>query len=150
MGDGQAIGSSSVVITTGTFLRGTINIGLETRPAGRMGDEPAVGLAKTLERLEFRLGRLKTGTPPRIAKNTIDYSQCIIQEPDHPPVPFSFLNTKVAIRVSGCSLLFSAVLLFASVFSVAWVFCVCCGWFPLGLTPLAVICYSFPHLLIFP
>ena len=61
MGDGQVIGSSSVVITTGTFLRGTINIGLETRPAGRMGDEPAVGLAKTLERLEFRLGRLKTG-----------------------------------------------------------------------------------------
>ncbi|KAK8392555.1 hypothetical protein O3P69_014747 [Scylla paramamosain] len=98
MGDGQAIGSSSVVITTGTFLRGTINIGLETRPAGRMGDEPAVGLAKTLEKLQFRLGRLKTGTPPRVAKNTIDYSQCIIQEPDHPPVPFSFLNTEVAIR----------------------------------------------------
>ena len=59
--DGTKIYSDSVVITTGTFLKGQINIGLETRPAGRMGDEPSIGLANTLDRLGFRLGRLKTG-----------------------------------------------------------------------------------------
>ena len=53
--------SSKTVLTTGTFLRGQINIGLEVRPAGRMGDEPAIGLAETLERNQFRMGRLKTG-----------------------------------------------------------------------------------------
>ncbi|XP_050720965.1 protein MTO1 homolog, mitochondrial-like [Eriocheir sinensis] len=98
LGDGRTIGSGSVVITTGTFLRGTINIGLEARPAGRMGDAPAVGLARTLERLEFRLGRLKTGTPPRIASNTVDYSQCIVQRPDDPPTPFSFMSDRVWVK----------------------------------------------------
>ena len=58
----------------GTFLRGQINIGLQVIPAGRMGDGPAVGLAETLERLHFRLGRLKTGTPPRLKKDTINFS----------------------------------------------------------------------------
>lgn len=61
LGDGHVIESQCVVITTGTFLRGAINIGLEVTPAGRMGDKPAIGLAKTLERLKFNLGRLKTG-----------------------------------------------------------------------------------------
>ena len=59
--DGTKIFSDAVVITTGTFLKGQINIGLETRPAGRMGDEPSIALADTLERLGFRMGRLKTG-----------------------------------------------------------------------------------------
>lgn len=98
--DGQEIPCQSIVITTGTFLRGSINIGLDVRPAGRMGDASAVGLAKTLERLQFKLGRLKTGTPPRIAKNTVDFSQCLVQEADDPPMPFSFLNDKVWINPS--------------------------------------------------
>ncbi|KAK3850597.1 hypothetical protein Pcinc_042708 [Petrolisthes cinctipes] len=98
LGDGHVIESQSVVITTGTFLRGAINIGMDVTPAGRMGDKPAIGLANTLERLKFNLGRLKTGTPPRLAKNTIDYSQCQIQDPDNPPVPFSFLTRSVWIR----------------------------------------------------
>lgn len=61
VGDGTKIYSSTVVITTGTFLKGQINIGLEKRPAGRMGDEPSIGLANTLEKIGFKMGRLKTG-----------------------------------------------------------------------------------------
>jgi tRNA U34 5-carboxymethylaminomethyl modifying enzyme MnmG/GidA len=91
--------SRSVVITTGTFLRGQINIGLETFPAGRIGDQPAIGLARTLERLQFRLGRLKTGTPPRLNGRTIDYSVCSIQSGDNPIMPFSFMNENVWIEV---------------------------------------------------
>ena len=97
--DDTRISSRSVVITTGTFLRGQINIGLETYPAGRIGDKPAIGLAQTLERLQFKLGRLKTGTPPRLDGQTIDYSVCEIQEGDDPPVPFSFMNDRVWIEV---------------------------------------------------
>lgn len=91
----------NIVITTGTFLRGQINIGLEVKPAGRITnglDEPSVGLAKSLETLGFKLSRLKTGTPPRIKADTINYS---ILEPhygDNPPVPFSFMSEKVWIR----------------------------------------------------
>lgn len=95
--DGTKISAKSVIITTGTFLRGQINIGLDIRPAGRIGDEPAIGLAKSLEALEFRMGRLKTGTPPRIKKDTIDFSNLSVQLGDSPPVPFSFLNDRVWI-----------------------------------------------------
>ena len=62
-----------------------------------MGDEPSVGLARTLEGLDFRLGRMKTGTPPRLAKDTIDFSQTEVNRGDEVPVPFSFLNQKVTI-----------------------------------------------------
>ncbi|XP_014234263.1 protein MTO1 homolog, mitochondrial [Trichogramma pretiosum] len=93
--DGTQIFSDSVVITTGTFLKGQINIGLETRPAGRMGDEPSIGLANTLERLGFSMGRLKTGTPPRLEKSTIDFSKCTKQTPDEIPEPFSFMSDSV-------------------------------------------------------
>lgn len=99
LADGSIISSRSVVLTTGTFLRGQINIGLETMPAGRMGDEPTVGLALTLENMKFKLGRLKTGTPPRLDGSTIDYSSCSIQPGDNPPVPFSFMNDRVWIQV---------------------------------------------------
>lgn len=61
LADGSRIAAKTVILTTGTFLKGQINIGLEVRPAGRIGDEPAIGLAQTLERLNFRMGRLKTG-----------------------------------------------------------------------------------------
>lgn len=93
--DGRKIFSKTVVITTGTFLRGQINIGATVRPAGRIGDAPAIGLAKTLESLKFRLGRLKTGTPPRIRASSINYSQLEAQPGDNPPVPFSFMNDRV-------------------------------------------------------
>lgn len=99
LADGSFIPSRSVVLTTGTFLRGQINIGLETMAAGRMGDEPTVGLALTLESLKFKLGRLKTGTPPRLDGSTINYSACSIQSGDNPPVPFSFMNDHVWIQV---------------------------------------------------
>lgn len=87
-----------VVITTGTFLRGEINIGLDVRPAGRIGDEPAIGLALSLETLGFKMSRLKTGTPPRIKADTISYEGLEKHHGDNPPVPFSFLNSKVWIN----------------------------------------------------
>ncbi|XP_037566062.1 protein MTO1 homolog, mitochondrial-like [Dermacentor silvarum] len=96
--DRSTIHSQCVVLTTGTFLRGQINIGLETYPAGRLGDKPAIGLAHTLEKLEFKLGRLKTGTPPRLDGRTIDYTSLEVQHGDKPPEPFSFSNSKVWIE----------------------------------------------------
>lgn len=70
--DGRKITASSVVLTAGTFLRGRINIGMDVKEAGRLGDAPAIGLAKTIENLGFDMGRLKTGTPPRIDKATVE------------------------------------------------------------------------------
>ncbi|XP_077510653.1 5-taurinomethyluridine-[tRNA] synthase subunit MTO1, mitochondrial isoform X2 [Amblyomma americanum] len=96
--DHSTVNAQCVVLTTGTFLRGQINIGLETYPAGRLGDKPAIGLARTLEKLEFRLGRLKTGTPPRLDGRTIDYSGLQVQHGDVPPEPFSFSNSRVWIE----------------------------------------------------
>lgn len=95
LSDGTSVKSKAVVITTGTFLRGQINIGLEIRPAGRIGDEPAIGLAKSLDELGFQLGRLRTGTPPRILKDSIDFTNLEPMHGDRPPVPFSFLNDRV-------------------------------------------------------
>ncbi|CAK9812596.1 Protein MTO1 homolog, mitochondrial [Anthophora quadrimaculata] len=97
--DGTKIHSDAVVITTGTFLKGQINIGLEKRPAGRLGDEPSIELANTLERIGFRMGRLKTGTPPRLEKSTIDFSNCEVQKPDDVSTPFSFMNESVWLPV---------------------------------------------------
>ncbi|XP_046910002.2 LOW QUALITY PROTEIN: 5-taurinomethyluridine-[tRNA] synthase subunit MTO1, mitochondrial [Dermatophagoides farinae] len=97
--DGKQLTSYSVVICTGTFLRGEINIGLEHYPAGRLGDKPAIGLAQTFENhLDFRMGRLKTGTPPRIDRDTIDFNGLEKTFGDNPPLPFSFLNSSVWIR----------------------------------------------------
>uniref|UniRef100_A0A6P7F8I4 Protein MTO1 homolog, mitochondrial n=1 Tax=Diabrotica virgifera virgifera TaxID=50390 RepID=A0A6P7F8I4_DIAVI len=96
--NGTKVHSKSVVITTGTFLNGQINMGLKVYPAGRIGDEPAIGLAKTLESLNLRMGRLKTGTPPRLKADTINYDVCEVQYGDNPPLPFSFMNNKVWIK----------------------------------------------------
>lgn len=93
--DGSKIKSQTVIITTGTFLRGQINIGLDIRPAGRIGDEPAIALGKSLEALEFRMGRLRTGTPPRLQRDSINFSNLIVQNGDSPPMPFSFMNDRV-------------------------------------------------------
>ena len=96
LGDGTPIPAPRVVLTTGTFLRGLIHIGERRIPAGRVGDAPATGLALTLERLGFRLGRLKTGTPPRLDGRTIDWAGLAAQAGDVPPEPFSFLTDAIA------------------------------------------------------
>ncbi|KAJ7341661.1 hypothetical protein JRQ81_006100 [Phrynocephalus forsythii] len=96
--DGRRVHAGSVILTTGTFLRGMVLIGLEKHPAGRMGDQPSIGLAQTLQRLGFTMGRLKTGTPPRLLKDSVDFTLLQKQEADPRPLPFSFLNEAVWIK----------------------------------------------------
>ena len=95
LADGAKIRAEKVILTTGTFLRGLIHIGEVKIPAGRAGDKPALGLARTLERAGFTLGRMKTGTPPRLSAKTIDFSSLAEQPGDNPPVPFSFMTEKI-------------------------------------------------------
>ena len=95
LGDGQEIAAGAVVLTTGTFLRGLIHIGEKQIPAGRVGEAAAVGLSRTLENLGLALGRLKTGTPPRLDSRTIDWSALEMQPGDNPPEPFSILTTQI-------------------------------------------------------
>ena len=90
LGDGAQIGCRAVIVTSGTFLRGMMFTGNEQTAGGRWGDPAAVGLSKSLENLGFRLGRLKTGTPPRLHKKSIDYSQLEKQTGDANPLAFSF------------------------------------------------------------
>ena len=94
---GEVIDCEKVVITTGTFLGGEIHIGLDVFPSGRMGEAATFGLSKSLREAGFQLGRLKTGTPPRLDKNTIDFSRLDIQPGEEPPVPFSYLNDAVTV-----------------------------------------------------
>ncbi len=93
--DGRDFRTGAVVLTTGTFLRGLIHIGERKTPAGRVGEAPALGLSSTLERAGFALGRLKTGTPPRLDGRTIDWSSLQMQPGDVPPQPFSTLTEKI-------------------------------------------------------
>src|SRR5690242_3224209 len=95
LADGRELPTAAVVLTTGTFLRGLIHIGERQTPAGRVGEAPAVGLALTLERLGFALGRLKTGTPPRLDGRTIDWAAIEMQPGDEPPEPFSVLTKRI-------------------------------------------------------
>jgi tRNA uridine 5-carboxymethylaminomethyl modification enzyme len=99
---GQTITCSSVVLTTGTFLRGLIHIGERKIPAGRVDEEPSVGLSKTLYGLGLRMGRLKTGTPPRLDSKTIDWASLEVQHGDDPPVPFSFLTRTITTPQIPC------------------------------------------------
>lgn len=99
--DGHTLPASQVVITTGTFLGGEIHIGLEAFPSGRMGEAATFGLSKSLREAGFQLGRLKTGTPPRLDADTIDFSVLEKQPGDSPPQPFSFLNNTVDIGDEG-------------------------------------------------
>ena len=99
---GETIRAPAAVLTTGTFLRGVIHIGEETTAAGRVGEAPAIRLSRTLERFAFRLGRLKTGTPPRLDGRTIDWAGLAIQPGDDPPVPFSFLTEKITTPQVPC------------------------------------------------
>jgi tRNA uridine 5-carboxymethylaminomethyl modification enzyme len=101
-GDGRQLDAGAVVLTTGTFLRGVIHIGEEQIPAGRVGEAPALGLSNTLARIGFALGRLKTGTPPRLDGRTIDWAGLELQPGDDPPVPFSFLTGRIPTPQVPC------------------------------------------------
>ena len=92
MASGSPVRAKAVILTTGTFLNGMLHIGPEKIAGGRWGEEPSIGLTPALRRLGFRMGRLKTGTPARLDKNTIDWSKCVRQDGDNPPKPFSFLS----------------------------------------------------------
>jgi tRNA uridine 5-carboxymethylaminomethyl modification enzyme len=94
--------AKTVIITTGTFLNGLIHIGLNHFPAGRMGDAPSIGLAENLRDLGFEVGRLKTGTTPRLNGNTIDFSKTGAQKGDDPPHPFSFSTGEVRQKQVVC------------------------------------------------
>lgn len=100
LGDGKEVFAKTVILTAGTFLRGSINIGLDVHPAGRIGDLPAIGLAKSIENAGFTVGRLKTGTPPRLDGKTIDFSKTTPTYGDDPPEPFSYMNDQVWIKPS--------------------------------------------------
>lgn len=102
--DGRTISSDAVVLTTGTFLRGLIHIGDRKIPAGRMNEDPALGLSGTLERAGFKLGRLKTGTPARLDGTTIDWDQVEWQEADAEPIPFSFMTAKIDVPQIRCGI----------------------------------------------
>jgi tRNA uridine 5-carboxymethylaminomethyl modification enzyme len=99
--------SKAVILTTGTFMRGLIHIGLDHFPAGRMGDPPSVHLSKQLEQLGFELGRLKTGTTPRLNGSTIDYTGLVIQPGDEQPKPFSFTTTKIPLPQVPCHITYT-------------------------------------------
>ncbi len=93
--DGTELAAETVVVTTGTFLNGLVHIGDESFPAGRINEPAAVGLSDSLTRLGFRIGRLKTGTCPRLARDSIDYSQCQEQPGDDLPTPFSMMTDSI-------------------------------------------------------
>jgi tRNA uridine 5-carboxymethylaminomethyl modification enzyme len=101
-GDGARLAAGAVVLATGTFLRGLIHMGECKIPAGRVGDEPSIGLSKTLYGLGLQMGRLKTGTPPRLDGKTIPFAVLEEQRGDDPPVPFSFLTERITTPQIPC------------------------------------------------
>jgi tRNA uridine 5-carboxymethylaminomethyl modification enzyme len=103
--DGQRFACRSLVVTTGTFLNGLIHIGREQRPAGRVGEPPSCELAESLKSFGFEWGRLKTGTPPRLHRRSIDFSIFAPQHGDDPPAPFSFLTDAIDRPQVACYLL---------------------------------------------
>lgn len=111
MEDGDDYGCSAVVVTTGTFLNGLIHIGQEQRAAGRVGEPPSHQLAESLKSFGFEWGRLKTGTPPRLDRETIDFARQVergaflLETGDDPPVPFSFLTGRIDRPQTACHLL---------------------------------------------
>ncbi len=102
LGDGRRCATGRVVLTTGTFLNGLIHIGEEKIPAGRVGEKPSLGLSRTLARHGFALGRLKTGTPPRLDGRTIDWAGLEVQPGDDPPPPFSFITDRITTPQVAC------------------------------------------------
>ena len=105
--DGTKFLASAVVLTTGTFLRGLIHIGRRNFPAGRIGEAPAEKASESLRRLGFTLGRLKTGTPPRLESQTINFSALLPQYGDNPPVPFSYSTERLEVDQLPCHLTYT-------------------------------------------
>lgn len=105
--DSRRFAARTVVLTTGTFLNGLVHIGDHTYSAGRSGEAPAIRLAASVRRIGFRMGRLKTGTPPRLDSRTIDFSQMERQFGDAPPVPFSFRTTSIDQPQLHCHIAFT-------------------------------------------
>src|SRR6201746_2218081 len=104
MADGSELGAGAVVITTGTFLRGLIHLGEKNWPAGRVGEAPALGLSKSFEQAGFVLGRLKTGTPPRLDGATIDWAAVEMQPGDEPPRLFSVMTDRIVTPQIQCGI----------------------------------------------
>lgn len=102
--DGRVLECGAVVLTTGTFLNGLIHIGEKKIPAGRMGENPSLGLSDTMKSLGFVLGRLKTGTPPRLDGRTIDWQSLNMQSADDDPVPFSLLTDRITTPQIDCGI----------------------------------------------
>ncbi len=102
MADGRTLETTCAVVTTGTFLRGLLHVGGASRPGGRIHEKPAVGLSMALERLGLPMGRLKTGTPPRILKETVDFNIMERQPGDPVPVPFSFETGSITTPQIDC------------------------------------------------
>jgi tRNA uridine 5-carboxymethylaminomethyl modification enzyme len=104
LADGRELSAGAVVITTGTFLRGLIHLGDRNWPAGRVDEAPALGLSASFERAGFALGRLKTGTPPRLDGATIDWSVVEMQPGDDPPEPFSVMTSRITTPQIQCGI----------------------------------------------
>jgi tRNA uridine 5-carboxymethylaminomethyl modification enzyme len=104
LADGTTLEARSVVLTTGTFLRGVIHIGDVSRPGGRMGDKPSIPLANRIDSFGLPLGRLKTGTPPRLDGRTIAWDMLDMQPGDDDPVLFSFLSKTPPLRQVSCGI----------------------------------------------
>src|SRR3954451_12283517 len=104
LADGCELRAGAVVVTTGTFLRGLIHLGEKNWPAGRVGEAPAMGLSSSFERAGFTLGRLKTGTPPRLDGTTIDWSAVEMQPGDEPPEPFSVMTERITTPQIQCGI----------------------------------------------
>jgi tRNA uridine 5-carboxymethylaminomethyl modification enzyme len=104
LSDGQRFGCGTLVITTGTFLRGMIHIGHERIPAGRMGDSASLGLSQCFEALGLSLGRLKTGTPARLSSASINWSVLAMQHGDENPEPFSLMTDRLPLRQVACGI----------------------------------------------
>lgn len=104
LADGRELRAGAVVVTTGTFLRGLIHLGEKNWPAGRVGEAPAMGLSSSFERAGFTLGRLKTGTPPRLDGTTIDWTAVEMQPGDEPPEPFSVMTERITTPQIQCGI----------------------------------------------
>ena len=104
---GEIFNSRTVILTPGTFLNGLVHIGLVNFPAGRLGELPSKGLSDSLKELGFNLGRLKTGTTPRLDSQTINYDVLEIQDGDYPPKPFSFSTTEVLQKQLPCHITYT-------------------------------------------
>jgi tRNA uridine 5-carboxymethylaminomethyl modification enzyme len=104
LADGSVIRAGAVVVTTGTFLKGVIHLGDQRTPAGRIGEQPAIGLSDRLYGLGLKMGRLKTGTPPRLDARTIDWGRLEMQPTDEDKVPFSFLTREITVPQVSCGI----------------------------------------------